>query len=38
LPAVIFEDGSTYHAEDFIYATYTADKLKSLIEEHSKTK
>ena len=38
LPAVVFEDGETYHAEDFIYATYTADKLKSLLDEHSKTK
>lgn len=36
LPAIIFEDGTTYHAEDFIYATYTADKLKSLLDEHSK--
>ena len=36
LPAVIFDDGMTYHAEDFIHATYTADKLKSLLEEHSK--
>jgi hypothetical protein len=36
LPAVIFEDGQTYHAEDFIYATQTFDKLNSLIDEHSK--
>lgn len=38
LPAIIFKDGTTYHAEDFIYATYTADKLKSLLDEHSKEK
>lgn len=35
LPAVIFEDGATYTAEDFIYATQTEDMLKSLLDEHS---
>jgi len=36
LPAIIFEDGTTYHAEDFIYATQTSDKLSGLLDEHSK--
>lgn len=35
LPAIIFEDGTTYTAEDFIYATQTLDMLKSLLEKHS---
>jgi thiol:disulfide interchange protein DsbC len=36
LPAVIFEDGQTYHAEDFIYATQTLEQFNRLIAEHSK--
>lgn len=38
LPALIFEDGSTFHAEDFIYATQTADMLRRLLDEHSLAK
>jgi thiol:disulfide interchange protein DsbC len=36
LPAVIFEDGTTYHAEDFIEATQTAESLNNLVDAHSK--
>jgi len=36
LPAVIFEDGKTYTAEDFIFATQDKDTLAGLIAEHSK--
>jgi thiol:disulfide interchange protein DsbC len=35
LPAVIFEDGQTYHAEDFIDATQSIDRLNELLAEHS---
>lgn len=38
LPAVIFEDGTTYTAEDFIYATQTQEQLKKLLNEHSAKK
>ena len=38
LPAVIFEDGTTFHAEDFIYATRTSNMLGNLLDEHSKIK
>lgn len=38
LPAVIFEDGTTYTAEDFIYATRTPEMLQSLLDEHSAKK
>lgn len=35
LPVIIFEDGTGYHAEDFIYATLSLDKLRELIDDHS---
>lgn len=36
LPIIIFEDGTGYHAEDFIRATLSLDQLKKLLDDHSK--
>lgn len=37
LPIIIFEDGTGFHAEDFIQATINLNQLKKLINEHSIT-
>ena len=36
LPVIIFEDGTGYHADDFIYATLDLETLQNLIDNHSK--
>lgn len=35
LPIIIFEDGTGYHAEDFIFATLNLKQLKQLFHDHS---